>query len=218
MASARSTNKIKNSSWSFNEDVALRFQQEAVQHIPDYYRVIDLCIKVADQFLSKKSRILEVGSARGQTLKRLSKSGYLNITGVESSPAMVKGCYHSDKVILSDKIPIGHWEMILMNWTLHFINEKEDYLHSIYNALLPNGILIITDKMTQSAETEILYNKFKKDNGVSLAAIKKKKKMLQGILTTRSLDWYLLILHSLNFKEISIINARFGFVTMIAKK
>ncbi len=218
MAFVSLINKAKNLSWSFNKDVAIRFQTEALQHIPDYHRVINLCIEVANHFLSTQARILEVGSARGYTLKLLSKAGYLNITGVESSPDMIKGCYHSDRVILSEKIPVGNWEMILMNWTLHFIHEKEDYLKSVYNALSPDGILIITDKMNQSPETEILYNKFKIDNGVSLEVIEKKKKSLQGVLTTRPIDWYLSVLSALNFKEISIINARLGFITIMAKK
>ena len=32
--------------WEFNEEVANRFDQEAKTNIPDYERVIDLCLNI----------------------------------------------------------------------------------------------------------------------------------------------------------------------------
>ena len=34
--------------WKFDESVAERFQHEAQSHIPDYDRVIDLCLNYAE--------------------------------------------------------------------------------------------------------------------------------------------------------------------------
>jgi tRNA (cmo5U34)-methyltransferase len=132
---------------------------------------------------------------------------------------MINSSKHSDKVILSESFPLEKtWDVVLANWTLHFINQREKYIRDIYNSMNLNGFLIISDKMSHSLEIENMYHDFKKTKGLSDDVIYKKKASLQGILVTKSLEWYLDTLKSLNFSRIQIINTRFMFTTIYARK
>ena len=62
-----------------------------------------------------------------------------------------------------------YYDLVLMNWTLHFIKDKEDYLESIFHRC---ETLIMTDKLVQSDKTKELYYNFKRKNGISEEYIK----------------------------------------------
>jgi SAM-dependent methyltransferase len=210
-----------NDTWEFDQSVADRFQQEAEQHIPDYQRVIEMCFSLTKIAFSdnKDINIIDVGSALGHTMNKFIKSDYKNVWGVDSSQAMVNTSKYPDRVILSKSFPTEKkWDVVLANWTLHFINEREEYLRDIYNSMNTNGVLILTDKMDHHSEIERMYYNFKRKNGVSDEVIYKKKDSLQGVLVTKPLEWYLDILKSLNFSRIQVINTRFMFTTIYARK
>jgi ubiquinone/menaquinone biosynthesis C-methylase UbiE len=119
--------------WKFDAAVAETFVDHARQHIPNYDQVIDKCIAVCDQLLEKDSKIIDVGCATGETLRRLHHAGYTNLTGVEASHAMLKHCdYTIAKLLHNDRFPEQHFDAALCNWTLHFIEDKEKYLIDIY--------------------------------------------------------------------------------------
>jgi SAM-dependent methyltransferase len=206
--------------WKFDDKVADRFQDEANAHIPDYTRVIDLCVdytKIVHKN-NKDIKIIDVGSALGYTIDKFKQSGYKNVFGVDNSPSMQSKSLHSESVIISDSLPTGPWDCVIANWTLHFIKERESYLRSMFEQLSPSGLVIISDKMTHSVETENLYHNFKRNNGVSEEIIQSKKLSLVGILTCMPLTWYLETMHKIGFVDIQVINTRYMFSTIYAKK
>jgi trans-aconitate methyltransferase len=208
-------------SWVFDHDVAGRFQQEAQNHIPDYDRVIDLCWDcVQARFGDRRDlAIVDVGSALGHTMHRFIQKGYQDVHGIDNSVAMIQNSLYPDLVTNSDKF-VGHdqWHVVLANWTLHFVQAREQYLADIYRGLRSGGMLIVSDKMDHSAELETLYHDFKRSNGVLEETIQKKKKSLVGVLETRPLSWYLDTLQQLGFQDIQVINSRFMFTTVYATK
>jgi len=207
--------------WEFDQSVADRFQQEAEQHIPDYQRVIDMSYIMTKLIFkdNKDINIIDVGSALGNTMDKFIKKDYTNVWGVDSSQAMINSSKYSDRVILSKSFPTNKkWDVVLANWTLHFVNEREEYLKDIYNSMNPDGFLIISDKMDHHPEIENMYYNFKRKNGVPEDVIYKKKTSLQGVLVTKPLEWYLETLKSLNFSRIQVINTRFMFTTIYARK
>lgn len=207
----------KISKWAFDSAVADRFQQEAMYHIPDYRRVINLCVDIAKHELSKTDPIIDVGSALGYTLNILHHNGFTNITGVEQSKEMIAKGTHSDKVICSDKFPNKMFQLVLINWTLHFIEDKESYLKDVYNHLNDKGILIMTDKTIQSELIKNLYYQFKRNNGIDQTYIEHKEKQLAGYMHLKSVDWYINFLKTL-FSSVEIINSNLGFVTFLCRK
>ena len=203
--------------WEFDESVASRFQKEAITHIPDYERVIDTCIDIADSLkIPKSSTIVDVGSAAGHTVNRFITHGYTNTFGVESSQKMRDKSLCKDNIILSDKFPDIQCEFVMANWTLHFIKQRKEYIQSIYDNL--SGVLVLTDKTTQTNVTKMLYYKWKLDNGVDPSYILQKEKDLTGVLTTYDAGWYIDTLKRVGFPRVEIINSRFGFTTFYCEK
>ena len=204
--------------WKFDQSVADRFQQEAITNIPDYERVIDICIDIANQRHDKDSTIVDVGSALGHTIDKFNKVGYSDVYGVESSKAMRDNSKYPTFVILSDKFPRWKAEMVMANWTLHFVDERKQYIQDIYEALLDGGTFVLTDKTTQSTDIKQIYYDFKRSNGVTDEYIYEKEQKLKGYMNLMPVEWYLDTLDEVGFKNIQIINARFGFVTFYSEK
>jgi len=205
--------------WQFDNELALRFQKEAETNIPDYERVIDLCIDIANLKFNKESTIVDVGSALGYTIDKFNQNGYSYVYGVESSQAMIDNSKQQAYIKLSDTFPT-EWnpDFVMANWTLHFVNERKQYIDAIYNSLTENGALVITDKTTQTDEVKELYYNFKRNNGVSNEYIYEKEQKLKGYMNLLPVEWYVNTLKEVGFKSIQIINAKLGFVTFYAEK
>lgn len=206
--------------WEFNEDVANTFYREAEVHIPDYHRVISLCADVTKQVYGKNKeiKIIDVGSAIGTTVEFMKHKGYPNSYGVECSASMISKSVYKENIIHSDQFPEGDWNVVMANWTLHFIHERKEYLQSIYNNMSGNGILLLTDKMDHTVEIEELYHKMKLDNGATREEVERKKASLVGVLTTKPLTWYIETLRNIGFVNIQVINSKYMFNTIYARK
>jgi len=204
--------------WVFDETVAHRFQNEAATHIPDYERVIDMCVNIVKYSFPKTANIIDVGSALGFTVDKFLKAGYTSVTGLEISESMKNNSLHQDRIILSNSMPNEEYNVVLANWTLHFILERKEYLTDIFNRLAHGGILLLSEKMSQPYPLKDLYYNWKQSNGVSRETILSKEQKLKGVLETKPLIWYLEILEKIGFAEVECINSRFGFNTLICKK
>lgn len=208
--------------WTFDANVAAAFDHIAKTQIPNYETVIDRCVDMARHCFGARpdAKIIDVGSARGNTLRRLHAAGFANIYGVESSPHMKEVSAHAERVILSDRFPVSHgpFDMVLANWTLHFIAEREAYLRDIYRAMAPGGVLILSDRMLGSPESYQLYLDFKRRMGVSDADIKAKEEALEGVLIPRPLSWYFDVLGRVGFAAIEVIDAAWCFNTLCCRK
>ncbi len=202
--------------WEFDKKVAKRFQHEAATNIPDYERVVNLCYEIVNNNYPKTAKIVDVGSALGYTLHKFITKGYEDIVGIETSDAMIEQSLYREKVIKSD-VFVGNYDVVLMNWTLHFIKSKWTYVDKIYESLNDGGILILTDKMKQSASVKELYYNFKRDNGVAESYIYEKEKQLEGYMFTEDVSSYLANLKWIGF-NVEIINASHGFVTFYCEK
>lgn len=96
--------------------------------------------------------------------------------------------------------------------------DKISYLESVYESMAPNGILILSEKTTQSEHIKQLYYQFKIDNGVDPAYIKQKELQLKGNMHTMHPEWYFDALKQVGFTSFEVINSRFGFMTVMCRK
>lgn len=208
--------------WQFNDEVAARFETEARTHIPNYEKVVQKCIDIAISTYPNKSaaKIIDVGSATGYTLERLLVAGFKQVYGVDSSKSMIDRCRIKERVIHSESFPVTHapYDLVLANWTLHFIKEREAYMKTIRDSMAENGIFILTEKMTSSPFVHEKYHDFKRLMGVSEEEIARKEASIEGVLETRPLEWYFETLEKLNFRNVSVIDAPYCFATLIAFK
>ena len=205
--------------WKFDNTIANIFESHAKQHIPNYDAVIDQCVDVCN-YLDKNTKIIDVGCAIGETLNRLQSHGFTNLHGVDNSWAMIEKCNTRGPFHLhySDKFPDELYDVVLMNWTLHFIENKIEYLKSVYDGLSDNGLLILSDKTSNDELPLKFYHQFKSRKGVSENEIREKAQSLVNVMFIHDVDWYLKTLRSIGFKEVYIINAYWCFTSFICTK
>ena len=205
--------------WEFDDSVAKRFQQEATTNIPDYERVLDMCLDIAKRKIPENSTVIDVGSALGHTIKKFKDAGFKDTFGIESSQAMIDNSSFQDKVTLSSTWPKEfRADFVMANWTLHFVNERKQYIQDIYDSLEPEGIFILSDKTPQTDDVKEMYYDFKRTNGVTDEYIYEKEEKLKGYMNLLPVEWYLDTLQEIGFKNIQIINGRLGFVTFYTEK
>ncbi len=204
--------------WKFDAQIAEVFDGIARREIPDYLRVIDLCVRVIGKGKLKQPKVIDVGSATGETLRQLHQAGYRAIYGVESSADMIAKSFDRATIINSEHFPEEHapFDYVLCNWTLHFIHNPLAYLEAIKRSMIPGGILILSDKVSSSECTHDLYYDYKRAKGVTEAEIAKKAQQIAGVLVTYPFTWYLNALKNAGFEQIEIVNANTAFVTFMA--
>ncbi|MGK7923508.1 MAG: methyltransferase domain-containing protein [Trichodesmium sp.] len=214
--------------WIFGAEIANRFTDEAEKHIPDYWRVIELTINILKDNVPKDGYIIDVGCASGNTLSDLYKQGFQNLFGIDSSPEMLKVAGKNlSKVdkdfpsrLFQSKTFVQNmtFNAVLCNWTLHFIQERQEYLKAIFDSLVNHGLLILTEKTIQSQIIENQYILFKQEKGLSDEEIERKKQQLEGVLNPLSVRQNIELLTQTGFSQIEIINARLGFITFLCIK
>lgn len=205
--------------WQFNDTVAETFVAHAQQHIPNYNLVIDKCVDLCYYKLLPTAKIIDVGCATGETLRRLHQRGFTNLVGVEASHAMLKHCdsgiaeYHH-----SDQFPQDSYDAVLCNWTLHFIKDKVAYIKDMYDSVKQNGFLVVSDKTTKDDLPLHFYHDLKARAGVSQEAIDQKAESVKNIMFLDSPEWYLDIFKQVGFSKVYIIDASWCFTTFLCIK
>jgi tRNA (cmo5U34)-methyltransferase len=216
----------KHGQWVFDKKVAARFTNEAEQHIPLYWQTIDLSIETIKTTFDTNAKILEIGCATGNTLLALVAQGFKSVVGCDSSPSMIEQAYKNIQnnqyitLIETAYFPQQYstFDVVICNWTLHFIKEREEYIQNIFNSLSSKGLLILTEKTIQSDAMKMLYHNFKLKQGLTLEQIEQKERNLEGVLVPYSLEQNLIMLKQTGFINLEILSAAFGFVTFLAWK
>lgn len=207
------------STWQFNSDVAKTFVAHARQHIPNYDLVIDKCVSLAQGLLVNDSSIIDVGCATGETLRRLRTAGFTNLHGVESSQAMLDHCDPDlGRYYLSDRFPDHHFDAVLCNWTLHFMEDKKSYLEDIHRNLKDHGFMILSEKTSLDPVCIREYHRWKSSQGVTQEQILAKEASVKDIMFINGPGWYIDHLPRLGFHDIQIIDAHWCFTTFLCHK
>lgn len=133
---------------------------------------------------------------------------------------MLARSFDKATLIQSEIFPESHgpFDVVIANWVLHFIEAREAYLEAIQRSLNPDGVLILTEKISASPLANELYYDFKRANGMTEEQIEEKKQRLEGVLVTHPLAWYQEKLAALGFNQVDVINANTVFVTLLASR
>lgn len=207
--------------WQFNKQVASEFGTHARQHIPDYNKVLELSLDLCHQRLDFGDAILEIGCAIGETVDRLNNAGYTNIHAVDSSQAMLDHCpagkanYYCSSEYPDIDIK---FDMVLCNWTLHFIENKQPYLKKIFSNMKSGAVLVLSEKTENKGYALEQYHIYKSRQGVSHEQIKLKEQSLKGVMFPLSVENYLALLKETGFSEIYIASANWCFTTFVVIK
>jgi tRNA (cmo5U34)-methyltransferase len=202
------------SEWQFNKKVASTFVPHARQHIPNYDRIIKKTVNICKSLLDYNQPIIDVGCATGETLNMLSSAGFKNLHGVDNSASMLEHCLVDATLTCSEWLPKSNYNAIILNWTLHFIEHKIQYLKDCKKCLTPDGFMIISEKVSKDPFLIKHYHNYKRLHGVSEEEITHKQSSVENVMHICSSDWYKKQGEELGF-SVDIIDADFCFITQL---
>lgn len=225
--------------WTFDEKVAEVFPDMIQRSVPGYSNIISMIGMLAKRFVTANSNVYDLGCSLGAatlSIRRNIEQDGCQIYSIDNSPAMVERCqkhissYRAStpvEVICADinDIALNNASMVVLNFTLQFLtpDDRQQILNKIYQALNPNGILILSEKFSFADEMinnllfEMHYD-FKRANGYSELEISQKRSMLENVMITDSIETHKQRLINAGFEHINPWFQCFNFGSIIAIK
>lgn len=225
--------------WTFDEKVAEVFPDMIKRSVPGYSNIISMIGMLAKRFVQHDSNIYDLGCSLGAatlSIRRNIEQENCTIYAVDNSSAMVERCqmhlnaYKAStpvNVVCADinDIKMQNASMVVLNFTLQFLtpDDRQRILTKIYQALKPNGILVLSEKFSFHDDliNELLFDMhydFKRANGYSELEISQKRSMLENVMITDTLDIHKSRLNQAGFKHINQWFQCFNFGSIIAIK
>lgn len=228
-----------NKDFSFNEQVAEVFDDMLERSVPCYHQVMEMTAQLIKPFLSDGDLVYDLGCSTGKPLLTLASqvaNPTIQYTGVDNSSAMIdKAKRKADLFTTTANIsftldditttPLAPCRVILLNYTLQFLRplKRSLLLERINQALLPGGILIMSEKII-SHHSKInrvfidLYFDFKRKQGYSEIEITKKRETLENILIPFSIPENIKMLEEAGLNQCETFFQWFNFTSFIARK
>ena len=230
--------------FTFDHNVANVFDDMIVRSVPFYQEIQNATIALTKSLLQNtKTTIYDIGCSTGTTILGLASElseSEITYIGIDNSPAMIdvanqklESSSISDQqknnitFVVSDMFThdYDNASIVILNYTLQFSppEKRKVLLSKIYQSLIPNGALVMTEKV--AAKNEILenlitemYYSFKKLNGYSELEISQKRTALENVLIPLSLEDNLQLLKQAGFTEIELFLKWYAFSSFLAIK
>lgn len=222
--------------FEFNEEVASVFPDMIERSVPGYELGLSMMEVLGKKYAQVNSNCYDLGcSLGGVTLavrKGIDKED-CRIIAVDNSEAMVEKCkinVKNDKsidVVFSDicDIEFERASIVVLNFTLQFIDisKRNELLSKIYKAMLPGGVLVISEKIAFADKEEQklqdeLHCEFKKINQYSELEIEQKRTALENVLKPETIDAHYERLRQVGFEKIYTWFCCLNFVSIVSKK
>ncbi len=215
--------------FSFDAEVANRFNDMAQRSIPCYEEVLNLSAQICSIHYSDQYVIYDIGCSTGNLIKYLNisfKANPFQYVGVDSSAPMLEQArkVYPEHTFSQKKVETMKWpitNIIICNYTLQFIPIliRRQILQAIYRTLTPGGILILSEKISnENTLFANLHHEYKYKNGYSRLAIQQNEVSLNNVLITATLTEYFKWLEQSGFNHTSILFKWCQFVSIIATK
>lgn len=225
--------------WAFDDNVADVFPDMLTRSIPGYDAVMMIIGLLTARFATKNSNLYDLGCSLGSAtlaMQRALPIEMCQIIAVDNSQAMIA---RFNAAIANSElttpitiqcadicdIPIENASIVILNFTLQFLppEKKQGILDKIYQGLNPGGIVLLSEKLSFKANkmhdllTE-LHVDFKKANQYSELEIHQKRRMLENVMRTDTLEVHQRRLGKAGFKDITTGFQCFNFASLIAIK
>nr|CAA6824184.1 MAG: tRNA (uridine-5-oxyacetic acid methyl ester) 34 synthase [uncultured Thiotrichaceae bacterium] len=224
----------------FNAEVADVFPDMLRRSVPGYETLISQLGVLARHYVQADSKVYDLGCSLGAaTLSMASQTtpvAGVRFIGVDNSEAMISRCeqrlarhlptdrfeLHCDDIC---SIPMDSASLMVLNFTLQFVEPeaRQALLDKLYQALLPGGALILSEKTKASDESEQtlindLYLEFKRSNGYSEMEISQKRSALEKVMIPDTVEIHIERLKQAGFSQVSLWFRSFSFVSILAVK
>ncbi len=228
-------NKPIKKQFEFDEEVAGVFDDMLLRSVPFYKENLNLQLDILKNFLKENDKIIDLGSSTGTFLIELDKkTKNLNLTGIDSSEAMIKKSKEKAKAFNSNAkfikadfldYDLSNSKAITANYTIQFIRplKREKLIQKIYNSLENEGIFLMSEKLiTQNKKLNKImidiYYQYKKQKGYSEYEIASKREALENVLIPYTMEENTEMLKNAGFRDIDVIFRWNNFATFIAFK
>ena len=225
--------------FAFDDSVADVFPDMIRRSVPGYETVISLLGVLANQYAQNNTRIYDLGCSLGAaTLSIHQQTRTLDVEHicVDNSEAMVKRCEsrlqrHMPEAKLEilcediQSIEIKNASVVVVNFTLQFLapDARLALLQKIYDGLLPNGVLVLSEKLVFENDNEDQYqiewhHNFKRANGYSDLEISQKRAAIEKVMIPDTFEQHQQRLKQAGFEQSYQWFQSFNFASMIAIK
>ncbi len=225
--------------FEFNETVASVFDDMISRSVPHYREVIAQQAGIAAKFYAPGTEVYDLGCSNGNfalALMQTMQQRQFSMTAVDSSAPMIDlfkkrisgfDSHSGIKPMMGDirETAMKNASVVVSNLTLQFIPaaDRDSLVARIYNALVPGGIFLLTEKTVNSdaglcALQQEFYYKFKEDNGYSLLEINRKREALENVLVPETVEAHMERMRRAGFGAIEIYNKWFHFTSFICRK
>lgn len=218
--------------FAFTKAVADVFDDMACRSIPLYEGVQkEIAGIVAARTKGIDGSILDLGCSTGYTLELVRNLTEAPLIGVDSSIDMIEKATLRLKGLEAvtlhcfdvREFRIPTLSAAILNYILQFlpISDRLPILRSIFDALSPGGVILVSEKTVSSANSDLyneLYWDMKRRNGYSEEEIRNKHRALEGVLVPLTADENISLLKGAGFKNTTQIFRGYQFVTLIGEK
>lgn len=224
--------------FAFNHEVAQVFDDMVQRSIPLYCDVTRYAADWITHFYQTGTSIIDIGCSTG-TLTHLAAEQIAvpaTFLAIDNSAAMIEKARiklsdvpkrHHVELVCSDimDVELPPCSAVVINYTLQFlpVADRARLLARIYQALVPRGILIISEKIRSHSPifqeiTTLLYERFKEEQGYSRTEIERKKEALENVLIPFSEDEHRFHLKQAGFEQVESLMKWNNFLTLVAMK
>ncbi len=231
-------------SFVFDESVVDVFPDMIRRSVPGYNTVISMTGLLAARYARPDTSCYDLGCSLGATTLALARGiagrdrqiKGCRIVAVDNAPAMINTCrtlleqagpgIPVDLVCADIRdIEMERASVVVLNYTLQFIDpgERPAVLREIYEALVPGGALLLSEKIEcpDPLEQDLvtgLHLDFKRANGYSELEISQKRTALENVLIPETLAAHKKRLQDAGFAETAVWFQCLNFASLLAIK
>lgn len=225
--------------FQFDHRVAGVFNDMIRRSVPGYPQIIATIGDFAKRYVTPNSNVYDLGSSLGSaslSIRRQIEGRQCHIIAIDNSQSMIERCQENLSAYVSDtqvtlvcddirNLDITNASMVVLNFTLQFlpVADRDTLIKSIYDGLLPGGILVLSEKLRFEDEPiqELLDEQhldFKRANGYSELEISQKRSALENVMRPDTLVQHQTRLLNNGFAHFSVWYQCFNFASMVAIK
>lgn len=225
----------------FDEQVARVFDDMLQRSVPLYAESLRRQAQLAAHFYQPHSRIYDLGCSHGNFIAAFCAEMAqrpFQLQAVDPAEAMLQRCRQRLRELAlapqqqvellacpAQQLHFAPASVVVINLTLQFLPlaEREPLLRRIYQALVPGGLLLLTEKIEHEqaplAELERdWYYRFKAENGYSQLEISQKREALEQVLIPESCQEHEQRLRRCGFGQIALWLKWFNFAGFLCLK
>ena len=226
----------------FDEKVVAVFPDMIQRSVPGYSTIIAMISQLTARYAQHGTHCYDLGCSLGAASLAMQQGvGEKNCTivGIDNSADMIKCCQQIVDASNKDEkkariqliegaiedIELKPASVIVLNFTLQFlaIEKRPALLQKIARALVPGGVLILSEKLSfndpRHHELMIdLHHNFKRSQGYSDLEIAQKRQAIENVLIPETFQSHQARLLNAGFSGVELWFQCFNFASMIAFK